>query len=498
MTQSPRHRPITAKRLVALRADLARHGLAGFVVPHADEHQSEYLPASAERLAWLTGFTGSAGIGDRARRQGGRSSSTDATRCRCANEVDGRASRREHLIETPPAKWLAAHVKAGDRIGYDPWLMTVAEVRRFGEACAAAGAEFVAVDENPIDALWTRPAGAAARPGLAAPDRVRRRGRGDEDRPAASGAHREEGRRRRADAGRLRSPGRSTSAAATSRTIRWRSPLRSCRAEGQPKLFIDGRKLSNSRPRRACRRSPTSASRRNFGAGARRARRKRRQVLLDPQTTAERDRRPPSATAGGTIVEGADPVVLPKARKNATEIAGARARAHPRRRGDGALPRLARRGRGRRRRSTRSPPPRQLEAFRAETARRDGSELIDISFDTISGAGPNGAIVHYRVTPETSRKLEAGHALPGRFRRRSIATAPPTSPAPSRSARRRRRCATASPACCKGHIALATARFPAGTTGAPARQLARVAALAGRPRLRPRHRPRRRLVSLGA
>src|SRR5690606_7379178 len=128
-----------AERLKELRAALAEAGLAGFVVPHADEHQSEYLPASAERLAWLTGFTGSAGaaivLADTA-----------------AVFVDGRYTLQvrqqtdadlfvpHHLVEEPPPAWLAGNIRPGERVGYDPWLMTIAEVRRYSEVCAAAGA----------------------------------------------------------------------------------------------------------------------------------------------------------------------------------------------------------------------------------------------------------------------------------------------------------------------------------------------------------------------
>ncbi|MEO8669034.1 MAG: aminopeptidase P family N-terminal domain-containing protein, partial [Bauldia sp.] len=142
------------ERLDRLRSELQRLDLAGFLVPHADEQQSEYLPQSAERLAWLTGFTGSAGM-------------AAVLKDEAAVFVDGRytlqvraqtdpdAWRREHLIEMPPARWLATRLKPGERLGYDPKLMTVAEVRRFGEAAKTAGAELVAVDENPVDRIWT-------------------------------------------------------------------------------------------------------------------------------------------------------------------------------------------------------------------------------------------------------------------------------------------------------------------------------------------------------
>ena len=145
-------------RLARLRKELAEAGLTGFIIPHADEHQSEYLPPSAERLAWLTGFKGSAGtaivLADKAAIfVDGRYT------LQVRAETDAALFTPEHLIENPPLKWLAAHLKKGERIGYDPWLMTVAEVRRFTETCKAADAAFVPVDDNPLDRLWSdRPA----------------------------------------------------------------------------------------------------------------------------------------------------------------------------------------------------------------------------------------------------------------------------------------------------------------------------------------------------
>ena len=148
----------SAARVAALRTEIARRGLTGLLVPRADRQQNEYLPASEERLAWLTGFTGSAGaaivLADKA-----------------ALFVDGRYTLQvksqtdtsvfaiEHLVDNPPPVWLEQNVKAGDRIGYDPWLHTADQAERFARACAKAGATLAALDGNPIDALWTnRPA----------------------------------------------------------------------------------------------------------------------------------------------------------------------------------------------------------------------------------------------------------------------------------------------------------------------------------------------------
>src|SRR5262245_19727158 len=169
-------------RLAALRTELARRGLDGFIVPHADRHQNEYLPPSEERLAWLTGFTGSAGaavvLADRAAVfVDGRYSVQAAT------QVDGKIFSIEHLVEHPPEQWLEQNLGKGARLGYDPWLHTSDQVEKLRKAAASAGAELVAVDSNPIDALWrdrpAPPTGAATLrelklAGEAAPDKLKR------------------------------------------------------------------------------------------------------------------------------------------------------------------------------------------------------------------------------------------------------------------------------------------------------------------------------------
>jgi Xaa-Pro aminopeptidase len=148
----------TAPRVAALRAELVRRALDGFVVPHADRYQNEYLPPSEERLAWLTGFTGSAGA-------------AIVMDSRAALFVDGRYTLQareqadtalfavEHLIDHPPGAWIEANLTAGQKLGYDPWLHTAEGAERLAKACATAGAVLVATEPNPIDAVWhDRPA----------------------------------------------------------------------------------------------------------------------------------------------------------------------------------------------------------------------------------------------------------------------------------------------------------------------------------------------------
>lgn len=452
-----------------LRAELRRRGLTGFIVPHADEHQSEYLPPSAERLAWLTGFTGSAGTAVVLRDEAAVFVDGRYT-IQAAAQVDQSAFALQHLLDTPPWTWLKARVQPGDRIGYDPWLMTVAEVRRLEETCRAAEATLTPVSGNPIDHIWTdRPApplGAVtihptALAGEEAEDKVARL------KTAISEA--------RADAAIL----------AQADSIAWTFNLRGADiahnpvalayailpVHERPLLFIDGRKLSNSVRSRLADLAELHEPAEFAGALATLGR-EGAKVLLDPKGTpaaiaaAVRD-------AGGTIVEGADPAELPKARKNATELAGTR-RAHIR---DGAamvrflawLDRAVLSGE-----VDELAAAEKLTEFRADTARRDRSELVDVSFATISGAGPNGAIVHYRVTPDTNRVLEAGSLYlvdsGGQYRdgttdiTRTVAVGQPSEEMRDRFTR-----------VLKGHIAIATARFPAGSTGAQLDTLARAA-----------------------
>src|SRR5438445_9373406 len=145
-------------RLSAFREELARRKLTGFVIPRADQQQNEYVAASEERLAWLTGFTGSAGMAIVLTREAAVFVDGRYT-LQAAKQVDRKAWHIEPLADPPPEHWLAKQLAAGDRLGFDPWLHTSAAAERLLAACAKAGAELVAVDSNPLDSVWTeRPA----------------------------------------------------------------------------------------------------------------------------------------------------------------------------------------------------------------------------------------------------------------------------------------------------------------------------------------------------
>jgi Xaa-Pro aminopeptidase len=388
-------------RLDALRRELKARELDGFVVPISDEHMSEYVGLYAQRLAWLTGFGGSAGT---------VAVLTEATRNPAAaifvdgrytlqvrDQVDGRLYAYENVPETSPAQWLGEQAQADDRIGYDPWLHGKRWVAAATKALAEKGAELVAAESNPIDAIWQdRPAPSAA-PALVHEDR--HAGQASEAKRAAVSEW---------------LAGRKLDAAviAALDSIAWllnvrgtdveRTPVTLsyviAHADGTADLFIDEAKVTpelRAHLGNAVRIAPRAAFLPALSAlGGKR-------VAVDPDSAVQAIFGALDA-AGAEIVEERDPCVLPKACKNAAEQAGHRA-AQAR---DGAaevrfLHWL----------SVEAPKGGVDEMSAAERLhqfRRETGDLRDLSFDTISGAGPNGAVVHYRVSPETNRKLEPG------------------------------------------------------------------------------------------
>ena len=448
-------RAASGARVAALRTELARRGLTGFVVPRSDRHQNEYVPASEERLAWLTGFTGSAGA-------------AIVLMERAVLFVDGRYTLQvreqvdtslftiEHLVETPPDRWIETNLTSADRLGYDPWLHTVESAERLAKACAAAGATLVAVEPDLIDAIWRdRPAPPL---GAVTLHDLRFAGEGAEEKLA----------RIRAELAKLRADALVVSdphAVAWAFNIRGadvaHTPLPLAFAvvpqTGRPALFVDGRKLSNDVRDRleglADVREPADFVQALAALGQ-----ARKTVRLDQATAADAVARL-VITHGGKAARGACPIALMKAVKNQVEISGARV-AHVR---DGAavtrflawFDREAARG-----------TLTEIDAVAAlESFRRDTGLLKDISFPTISGAGPDGAIVHYRVTSKTNRAIAPGELFlidsGGQYQdgttdiTRTVAVGGPTAEMSERFTR-----------VLKGHIAIARAVFPDGTTGA--------------------------------
>jgi Xaa-Pro aminopeptidase len=449
-----------ADRLKALREQLKAEKLDGFVVPLTDEHMSEYVGSYAQRLAWLTGFEGSAG-------------SAVVLPEEAAIFVDGRYTLQvrsqvsadqwsyQSVPETSTTQWLEEHAPEGARIGYDPWLHTRDWVKKAKESLASRNAELVPVEKNPIDEIW-------------------------KDRPEASKAHLavqpdemagKNAAEKRTEIGDWLAKHHADAAVLSALdSIAWAFNIRGqdvthtpvalayalVNADGTADLFVAGEKIGPD-------------VRKHLGNGVRLHERgefegaladlKGKAVVVDPEraVAAIFDA---LEKAGAKILPLRDPVVLPKAIKNPVEIAGQKA-AQTR---DGAA--IAKFLHW----IDEEAPKGGVDELKAsdhlEALRRENEELRDLSFDSISGAGPNGAIVHYRSSEKTNRKLEKGTLYlidsGGQYVdgttdiTRTVPIGEPTAEMRDRFTR-----------VLKGHIAIATAVFPKGTRGSQLDSFAR-------------------------
>ena len=450
-----------AARIASLRAEMAAAGVDAFLVPHADEHQSEYLPPHAERLAWLTGFTGSAGF-------------CIVTADKAVLFVDGRYTLQaavqtdpavftvESLVDNPPSQWLSTHAQDGMKAGYDPWLVTIGQEKTFAKALARKNGSLVPLD-NLVDRVWSDRPAPPAGPVALHPTLYTGRTASEKLTELA-----ETTRQAGADYCVMTDP----VSVAWTFNIRGSDvshipvalafallPAQEDASPGKPTLFIDETKIGDAIRAAVEELAEIAAPDDMLDALARLA--EGRTFLCDPALVAAAIAEA-IKSAGGRIVEARDPATLPRAIKNEAEIAGSRA-AHLR---DGVavarfLAWLDRQAPGT---TDEISVASRLEAFRAQTATEMNAELKEISFDTISGSGPNGAIVHYRVTNETNRTLE-GNSLylvdsGAQYEdgttdiTRTIAIGEPPQGA-----------AEDFTLVLKGHIAIATARFPQGTRG---------------------------------
>ncbi|HXM00490.1 MAG TPA: aminopeptidase P family protein [Rhizomicrobium sp.] len=442
-----------APRLAALRGELARRGLDGFVVPHSDEYQSEYLPECNERLAWLTAFTGSAGA-------------AVVLKDKAAVFVDGRYTLQvqqqtdtklfapRDLVAEGPNAWLETNAAKGAKIGYDPWVHSAANADALRASVEKAGASLVPTDGNPIDAVWTgRPPAPTAK---AVPHAMNLAGESAES-------------KRTRIAEDIKKLGADAAIVSLADSICWLLNIRGgdtphtpfvlsfaiLNSDGSTDLFMDKRKSSPELLKHlgnAVRvREPGEF---NTALDAL----KGKTVVADANWTA-------AAAfarlekAGATVKRGVDPCQLPKACKNPVEIEGTR-KAHIR---DGAaltrfLAWMAR--------EAPNGHLTEIEAAEAlEGYRRETGSLTDLSFDSISGAAPHAALPHYRVTKSSNRKInkdeiyliDSGGQYPDGTTdvTRTMIVGKPSAEMKDRFTR-----------VLKGHIALATVKFPEGTTGA--------------------------------
>ncbi len=447
-----------AEKLAALRAEMLRLDLAAFLVPRSDEHLGEYVPPSAERLAWLTGFTGSAGLAivlpDKAAVW-----SDGRYVLQLADQTDGTLWERLHIAETPPAKWLAQTIGEGARVGYDPWLMSEDTLATY----RAAGVSLVAQAQNPIDTVWTdRPAPPLA---PAVPHDLAYAGLSSAEKRAQIV---ESLKAEKQDAAVLSDPA----------SIAWLLNIRGedvgftpfalgfalIHADAGVELFMDPAKLPESTRawlgnEVAC--APRSALQAALGALS--GKRVRVDTAGSPAWFAETLRE-----AGAKIVSGQDPCLVPKARKNATEQSGARA---AQLRDAVALCRFLHWLRSAAGHETELSASAELSRLRAEGALSRGD-----SFPAIAGAGEHGAIMHYRVSPETDREIRTNEVFlidsGGQYFdgttdvTRTIWTGPNDPPAELRDRFTR---------VLKGHIGIATLVFPENVAGVRIDSFARAA-----------------------
>jgi Xaa-Pro aminopeptidase len=443
--------PASGERVKALQRELKARKLRGFLVPHSDEHQSEFLPPAAERLAWLTGFTGSAGI-------------AVVLEKAAALFVDGRYTLQARaqtdpetfeVLQTPEAKpsaWIAGKLPKGAAVGYDPALHTIKEIQRLTETLAKSGIKLEPVESNPIDTQWGERPKASTAPIALHP--IELAGKSAQDKIA-------DVKEEKADAVLL----------TLLDSIAWLFNIRGgdikhtpvalayavVPAAGRPTLYVDPAKLAAANVRRRLEEYVEIAE---IGALEERLKalgRARARLRLDPETTPIRFARAFEAE-GSKFLTGADPCIAAKAIKNEAEIAGTRT-AHLR---DGVamtrflawLDEVGSSGK----------VDEVAAALKLEGFRRESGQLKDISFDTISAFGPNGAVVHYRPTYATKETLKAGSLYlidsGGQYLdgttdvTRTVAVGAPTS-------EMRRHYGLV----LKAHIAVATARFPKGTRG---------------------------------
>ena len=391
-----------AGRVAQLREWLSANGLDGFIVPRSDEHQGEYVAPRSERLKWLTGFSGSAGV-------------AIVFHDRALIFVDGRYTLQvrdqadldvfsiESLIDNPPPDWLRENLPAGARLGYDPWLHTNKDIRESGSAAEKREATLIPLAVNPIDGLWSDQPEPPIAPisihpiacaGELARDKLARLGDAIAKEDATHAI--------------LTDP----SSVAWAFNIRGgdvpHTPLALgfalLAAEGPNLLFLDDRKLSietRAYLTQLCDLRAPEALEAEIAALAKSG----AKVALDPVLAAEKLKLLIEEN-GGTVVSAADPARIPRATKNRAEIQGARA-AH--RRDGAAMARLLcwldRQQPGSLDEIT---VVTRLEETRRQTGEETQMPLRDVSFATIAGAGPNGAIMHYRVSRATNRPLRDG------------------------------------------------------------------------------------------
>ncbi len=447
---------VGAPRVALLRGELRRHKLDGYLVPLADEHQGEYLPACARRLKWLTGFSGSAGCAVVLTKVAGLF--VDG---RYVEQAKTQVDTGVFVVRQVPneriSTFIAAAAKSGARIGFDARLFTVDEVANLAKALQSHSIELIAVDANLVDAVWTdRPPPPIGEVSL---QPIEFTGRSADEKIAELKST-------------LKAAGEDAVVLTQPDSIAWLLNIRGSDlphtpfalafaivgVDGKPRLFIDARKLADVAVRKAVEKLARIEPPDALAAALDALGRARSKVRLDPASAAEW-MRARVADAGAEVSRAADPCFITKCKKTTAELDGARA-AHRR---DGAalsrflawFDREAPKGR-----LDEIAAAEQLERFRQQT-----NELLDLSFDSISAAGPHAALPHYHPNRESNARIKPGSIYlidsGGQYRdgttdvTRTIAVGKPPKEICERAT-----------LVLKGMIAVSLLRFPAGTTGA--------------------------------
>ncbi|MFA6140129.1 MAG: aminopeptidase P family protein [Hyphomicrobium sp.] len=452
--ESQSERGASTERIKELRRLMAAAKLDAYLVPRADEHQGEYVPAAAARLQWMTGFSGSAGL-------------AIVTKKTAMLFVDGRYTVQARAEVEPGVvepstiargavgEWLAQHLSRGQTVGFDPRLHTIAEIERLEATLKPHGIKLSPTARNLVDRVWGRARPPAPKDPVALhPQKFA--GRTAQDKIADIQK-------------RLKTDKQDAVVLTLSDSVAWVFNIRGSDiphtpvalafaivpASGKPELFVAAEKLEPS-VRAHLETFARISEPASLADRLKALRTGRKRVRLDPNTAGYWFAR--TLGGGKAIARGPDPSLALKAIKNATEIKGSRA-AHLR---DGiAVTRFLAWLDG----AAATGALDEIEAVRRlEGFRRATNQLREISFDTISGSGPNGAIVHYRVSEATNRKLRSGELflidsgaqyLDGTTDiTRTVAIGKPTHEMRERFT-----------LVLKGHIAVASARFPKGTRG---------------------------------
>jgi Xaa-Pro aminopeptidase len=449
---------IHAARVLQLRQILKKQKLTGFIIPRQDEFQGEYVAAYAERLKWLTGFAGSWGLAILTQSKGAIFVDGRYT-IQVRAQVDAKLFIPHHLIDEPPASWISQNLKKGDVLGFDPWLMTVDQAERFAAACTKAGARLQPITKNPIDLIWEdQPPKPQAKLSV---QPLQFAGQSVADKLAMMSKL-------------LSKAGADATVLTQPDSVAWAFNIRGrdvpytpvvlayaiVKRKGKAELFIDKAKLPEDvaahLKKSVVIKKPADleASLKTLAKSV---------VQIDNIWAPAKIK---SALGKAKIINATDLCILPKARKNATEQEGARA---ANRRDGVAMSRFlcwleaAAPNGG----LTEWSVAEKLEQFRKDTGM-----LLDLSFDTIAGAGPNAAIPHYHVNPDDCLPLKINEIFlidsGGQYQdgttdiTRTVIVGEPTEEMKDRFTR-----------VLKGMIDVSRVRFPKGTCGSQIDALAR-------------------------